>query len=201
MDAVFDFQWMNKNLFYGNYERTESYFSNSEYASSGMPQGAELALLEPFRDKLPPDLFTKPFALPVTDGSGNNREGLRRALDLLKEAGWTVKDRKLVNAAGQQMSFELLLDEPRFERIGLPYVQWLGRLGIDAHIRTVDPAQYQKRMDDLDFDMAVAQIPESELLGQRADRLLVLPQRQGARARRTWPACATRRWTRWWPPW
>ena len=165
MDAVFDFQWMNKNLFYGNYERTESYFSNSEYASSGVPQGAELALLEPFRDKLPPDLFTKPFVLPVTDGSGNNREGLRRALDLLKEAGWVVRDRKLVNAAGQQMGFELLLDEPQFERIGLPYVQWLGRLGIDAHIRTVDPAQYQKRMDDLDFDMAVAQIPESESLG------------------------------------
>ncbi len=165
MDEVFDFQWMNKNLFYGTYTRTESYFSESEYASSGLPQGAELALLEPFRAKLPPELFTTPFALPVTDGSGNNREGLRRALDLLKDAGWTVKDRKLVNAAGQQMSFEILLDEPAFERIGLPYSQWLGRLGIDAHIRTIDAAQYQKRMDDLDFDMAVAQVPESESLG------------------------------------
>ncbi len=165
MDAVFDFQWMNKNLFFGKYDRTESYFSNSEYASAGVPQGAELALLEPFRAKLPPELFTTPFALPVTDGSGNNRDGLRRALDLLKEAGWNVKDRKLVNAAGQPLSFEILLDEPAFERIGLPYVQWLGRLGIDARIRTVDPAQYQKRMDDLDFDMAVAQIPESESLG------------------------------------
>jgi microcin C transport system substrate-binding protein len=165
MDEVFDFQWMNKNLFYGLYTRTESYFSNSEYASSGVPQGAELALLEPFRDKLPPELFTTPFVLPVTDGSGNNREGLRRALDLLKQAGWTVKDRKLVNAAGQQMSFEILLSDAAFERIGLPYVQWLSRLGIDAHIRTVDPAQYQKRMDDLDFDMAVAQVPESESLG------------------------------------
>ncbi len=165
MDEVFDFQWMNKNLFYGTYTRTESYFSNSEYASSGVPQGAELALLEPFRAKLPAELFTTPFTLPVTDGSGNNRDGLRRALDLLKEAGWTVKDRKLVNAAGQQMSFEILLSEPAFERVGLPYTQWLGRLGIDAHIRTIDAAQYQKRMDDLDFDMAVAQIPESESLG------------------------------------
>ncbi len=165
MDEVFDFQWMNKNLFYGTYTRTESYFSNSEYASSGVPQGAELALLEPFRAKLPPELFTTPFTLPVTDGSGNNREGLRRALDLLKEAGWTVKDRKMVNAAGQQMSFEILLDEPAFERVGLPYAQWLGRLGIDARIRTIDAAQYQKRMDDLDFDMAVAQVPESESLG------------------------------------
>jgi microcin C transport system substrate-binding protein len=165
MDEVFDFQWMNKTLFYGLYSRTDSYFSNSEFASSGVPQGAELALLEPFRAKLPPELFAKPYTLPVTDGSGNNRDGLRRALDLLKEAGWTIKDRKLVNAAGQQMSFEILLDEPAFERIGLPYSQWLGRLGIDAHIRTIDAAQYQKRMDDLDFDMAVAQIPESESLG------------------------------------
>ena len=165
MDAVFDFEWMNKNLFYGNYERTGSYFSNSDYASSGVPQGAELALLEQYRAQLPSGLFTTPFTLPVTDGSGNNRDGLRRALDLLKEAGWTVKDRRLVNAAGQQMSFEILLNDPNFERVGLPYVQWLGRLGIDAHIRTVDPAQYQKRMDDLDFDMAVAQIPESDSLG------------------------------------
>ena len=101
----------------------------------------------------------------MTDGSGNNREGLRKALSLLQQAGWTVKDRKLVNAAGQQMSFELLLDEPAFERIGLPYTQWLARLGIDAHIRTIDAAQFQKRMDDLDFDMAVALIPESESLG------------------------------------
>ncbi len=165
LNQVFDFQWMNKNLFYGLYTRTDSYFSNSDFASSGVPQGAELALLEPFKDKLPPDLFTTPFKLPETDGSGNNREGLRRALELLKDAGWTVKDRKLVNAAGQQMSFEILLDEPAFERIGLPYSQWLSRLGIDAHIRTIDVAQFQKRMDDLDFDVAVAAIGESESLG------------------------------------
>ena len=165
MDEVFDFQWMNKNLFYGSYTRTESYFSSSEFASSGVPQGAELALLEPYRAQLPPELFTTPFALPVTDGSGNNRDGLRRALALLQQAGWTVHDRKLVNAAGQQMSFEILLDQPAFERVGLPYVQWLGRLGIDVRLRTVDPAQYEKRMDDLDFDMAVASIPETESLG------------------------------------
>ena len=164
-NQVFDFEWMNKNLFYGTYTRTDSYFSNSEFASSGLPQGDELKLLEPFRAKLPPELFTQPFKLPETDGSGNNREGLRRALDLFTQAGWTIKDRKLVNAAGQQMSVEILLDEPAFERIGLPYAQSLQRLGIDARIRTVDPAQFQKRMDDLDFDMAVALIPESESLG------------------------------------
>ena len=165
MNEVFDFQWMNKNLFYGLYTRTDSYFSNSDFAASGVPQGAELALLEPFRKTLPPELFSTPFSLPVTDGSGNNREGLRRALDLLKEAGWTVKDRKLVNAAGQQMSFEILLDEPAMERIGLPYVQWLQRLGIDARIRTVDAAQFQKRMDDLDFDMSAEIVPETDSLG------------------------------------
>ena len=165
MDEVFDFQWMNKNLFYGLYTRTDSYFSNSAFASSGIPQGPELALLEPFRKELPPELFTTPFTLPVTDGSGNNRDGLRHAFDLLKDAGWTIKDHKMVNAAGQQMSFEILLDDPAMERIGLPYAQWLGRLGIDAHIRTVDAAQYQKRMDDLDFDMSVAVVPESGSLG------------------------------------
>ena len=165
MDEVFDFQWMNKNLFYGLYTRTDSYFSNSDFAESGLPQGAELAFLEPFRAKLPPELFTTPFSLPVTDGSGNNREGLRRALDLLQQAGWTVKDRKMVNAAGQQMSFEILLDDPALERIGLPYAQWLGRLGIDAHIRTVDAAQFQKQMDDLDFDMSAEVVPESDSLG------------------------------------
>ena len=165
MDELFDFQWMNKNLFYGKYTRTESYFSNSEFASSGVPQGAELALLEPFRAELPAGLFNQPFTLPVTDGSGNNREGLRRALDLLQQAGWTVRDHRLVNAAGQPMSFEILLVEPAFERIALPYAQWLGRLGIDVHVRTVDAAQFQKRMDDLDFDMASVSVGESESLG------------------------------------
>ncbi len=97
-----------------------------------LPAATELALLEPFSDKLPPELFTEPFKLPVTDGSGNNREELRAALALLQEAGWTVKDRKLVDATGKPISFEILLDEPAFERVALPYVQWLARLGIDA---------------------------------------------------------------------
>ncbi len=121
VNQVFDFQWMNKNLFYDQYTRTESYYSNSDFASSGIPTGAELALLEPFRAKLPPALFTEPFKLPVTDGSGNNREGLTRALELFQQAGWKIKDRKLVDASGNQMHIELLLNEPAFERVGLPY--------------------------------------------------------------------------------
>src|SRR5262249_25486616 len=106
---AFDFEWANANLFYGFYTRTDSYFSNSDFASFGTPSPEEVALLEPSHAKLPPELFTEPFKLPATDGSGNNREGLRQALALLKEAGWTVKDRKLVNATGQPFRFEILL--------------------------------------------------------------------------------------------
>lgn len=162
MVQVFDFEWLNRNIFYGAYTRTSSYFSNSELASSGLPQGAELALLEPHRAALPPELFTQEYKLPVTDGSGNNREGLRRALALLKEAGWEVKERKLVNREGRQMSFELLLDSPTLERLALPYVQWVQRLGIDARVRTVDPAQYQRLTDAFDFDMTTNVVGQSE---------------------------------------
>jgi len=162
---VFDFQWANANLFYNAYTRTESYFSNSEFASEGLPSPAELALLDPYKAELPAEIFTEPFKLPVTDGSGNNRDGLRRALALLKEAGWSVKDRKLVDAAGKPFSFEILLDQPAFERVANPYVQWLSRLGIDARVRTVDPAQYEKLTDTFDFDMTVGLWGESESPG------------------------------------
>jgi microcin C transport system substrate-binding protein len=162
---VFDFEWENANLFFDAYTRTESYFSNSDLASSGVPQGAELALLEPFRDQLPATLFTEPFKLPVTDGRGNNRAQLTAALALLREAGWHVHDRKLVNAEGQPFQFEILLSQAAFERVALPYVQWLGRLGITARVRTVDPAQYQRQMDNYDYDMTVTVIPESESPG------------------------------------
>ena len=162
---AFDFEWANKNLFYGAYTRTKSYFSNSDLASSGIPEGKELALLDKYRDQLPPDLFTKPFELPVTDGTGDNRAELRGALALLEQAGWKVKDRKLVNAQGQPFSFEILLDQPAFERVSLPYVQWLARLGIEAHVRTVDPAQFQRLTDTYDFDMIVVTYGESESPG------------------------------------
>ena len=158
---VFDFEWANKNLFYSAYARTRSFYSNSDLESSGVPEGPELALLEGFREKLPPALFTQPFTLPVTDGSGNNREELRTGLDLFRQAGWIVKDRKLVDAEGRQMSFEIVLDQPSFERVALPYVETLKKLGIEARVRTVDPAQYQRLTDSFDFDMAVVAIGES----------------------------------------
>jgi microcin C transport system substrate-binding protein len=162
---AFDFEWANKNLFYGTYTRTLSYFSNSDLASSGVPQGDELKLLEPYRKELPPELFTQPFKLPVTDGSGNNHEQLRHALTLLERAGWSVKERKLVDKNGQQMSFTILLDDPSLERVSLPYARSLQKLGIDARVRTVDPAQYQHLTDDFDFDMIMMIYPESDTPG------------------------------------
>jgi microcin C transport system substrate-binding protein len=161
LNEVFDFEWMNRNLFYGSYARTASFFSNSELASSGLPMGDELAVLDRVRGRVPEQVFIEEFRLPVTDGSGNNREGARRALDLLRQAGWTVRDRRLVNAQGQPFEFEILLNGPSFERVALPYVQWLERLGMKPRVRTVDPAQYQVRMDSFDYDMTVDVIPQS----------------------------------------
>lgn len=152
---VFDFEWMNQNLFYGAYARTTSYFSNSDYAATGLPQGREREILERFRGRIPDAVFTEEYRLPVTDGSGNNRPGAQRALALLREAGWTVRDRRLTNAQGQRFEFEILLSSPTFERVALPYTQWLERIGVTARVRTVDPAQYQVRMDGFDYDMTV----------------------------------------------
>ena len=159
---AFDFEWSNKNLFYGAYQRTRSYFDNSELAATGAPQGKELAILEKFRGQIPDPVFTAEYDPPKYDGSGNIRDGLRAALKLLKEAGWTFKGEQLVNdQTGQPFEFEILLDNPQFERIVLPFVQNLKRMGITARVRTVDPAQYEKRMETFDFDMTVVLFPES----------------------------------------
>jgi microcin C transport system substrate-binding protein len=155
---VFDYEWMNTNLFYDAYTRTESYFSNSDFASRGLPEGRELEILNQYRGRVPAAVFTEEYRLPKTDGSGNNREGLRRALALLREAGWTVRDRRLVNAEGRRFEFEILLQGATFERVALPYVQWLERLGISARVRTVDPAQYQVRVDAFDYDITIDSI-------------------------------------------
>ena len=159
---AFDFEWSNKNLFYGLYSRTRSYFDNSELAATGVPEGEELKILEPFRGKVPDEVFTKEYDPPKYAGDGNIRDGLRAALKLLKEAGWTFKGEKLVNdETGQPFEFEILLDDPAYERIALPFAKNLERMGITAHVRTVDVAQYEKRMETFDFDMAVALFPQS----------------------------------------
>jgi microcin C transport system substrate-binding protein len=158
----FDFEWSNKNLFYDAYTRTRSYFDNSELAATGVPQGDELKILDKFRGQIPDRVFTTEYNPPKYDGSGNIRDGLRAALKLLKEAGWTFKGEKLVNdETGQPFEFEILLDNPQFERIVLPFTKNLERMGITARVRTVDPSQYQKRMDTFDYDMTVAVFPES----------------------------------------
>ena len=162
---VFDFEWMNKNLFYGVYSRETSYFGNTDNESKGVPGEAERALLDPFKADIPASVLTEPFVMPTTDGSGNNREGLRRALALLKEAGWTIKDRKLVDATGKQMAFTILLNDPTLERIALPYKEWIQRLGADVSIRTVDNAQFERLTDAFDFDMTTIIYPGSDLPG------------------------------------
>lgn len=162
---AFDFEWTNKNLFYSAYKRTVSYFSNTDLAATGLPSPEELRLLQPYKDSLPADLLTQAFTLPVTDGTGNNREQLVQALKLLREAGWQVKDRKLLDANGQPAAFTILLDDPSLERVTLPYVQNLRKLGFDVQVRTVDPAQFQHLTDDFDFDMTMMIYPGSDIPG------------------------------------
>ena len=159
---LFDFEWANKNLFYGAYARTESYFSNSELASSGLPSAEELKILDRYKGQIPDEVFTTAYQAPKTDGSGNIRDNMRRALQLLKQAGWSVKGEKLVDdKTGEPLAFEFLLDQPEFERIVLPFIQNLQRIGIAARLRTVDPAQYENRIKSFDYDMTVVLVPES----------------------------------------
>jgi microcin C transport system substrate-binding protein len=161
---AFDFEWSNKNLFYGQYTRTRSYFDNSELAARGLPSPEELAILTPFRGKIPEEVFTVEYNPPKTDGSGNIRENLRVAVRLLSEAGWEIdaKTRKLTNkSTGAAMDFEILLNDAVWERIALPFTKNLERLGVTARVRTIDSAQYRRRVDDFDFDVIVSGFPQS----------------------------------------
>jgi len=165
---AFDFEWTNKTLFYGAYTRNRSYFDNSELAATGLPTGAELALLEPHRSRLREEVFTQEYNPPSTDGSGKIRNNLRQAIDLLATAGWKIdpKTRLLTNSeSGETMGFEILLVQPAFERVTLPFVKNLERLGITATVRTVDTAQYQRRSDHFDFDMIVHRVLQSDSPG------------------------------------
>jgi microcin C transport system substrate-binding protein len=160
---AFDFEWSNINLFFGQYTRTASYFSNSELASSGLPSAEELAILEPLRGQIPDEVFTATYEPPATDGSGNIRANLRKGLDLLKAAGFEVRNGVAINAAtGKPLECEILLVAgDLFERITQPFVQNLERLGVKARIRNVDSAQYQVRNETFDFDMIVETFGQS----------------------------------------
>ena len=160
---LFDFEWTNKNLFYGAYTRSRSYFSNSELAATGAPSADELKLLEPFKGQIADEVLTKEYDPPKTDGSGDIRENLRMALKLLGEAGWSLKNGKMVGTNGEPLQFEFLLsqDQADFQRVVLPFAQNLKRIGIDMAVRSVDPAQYENRMQTFDYDMTVIVIGKS----------------------------------------
>ena len=161
LNWAFDFEWTNRALFYGLYERSTSIFENSDLAAKAPPTPAEIALLEPFRDRLPKETFERPYAPPRTDGSGNVRSELRNAGKLLAEAGWKLKGGRLVNANGEPFEIEFIIDSQGFERIILPYVKNLERLGIAANLRLLDSAQYVKRVQTFDFDVATARFSGS----------------------------------------
>lgn len=162
LNYAFDFEWTNKNLFYGAYKRTNSYFENSELAAKGLPSDAELALLTPYKDDLPEEVFTKEYRAPVTSGDGKIRKQLRVALKLLKEAGWGYKNKQLVHSAtGKPMEFEILLVSKDFERIVLPFIKNLEKLGVKVSPRLVDQSQYIERLRKFDFDMVISSYRQS----------------------------------------
>lgn len=161
LGMLFDFEWTNRALFYNAYERSESYYPNSEFAATGRPEGGEWLLLAPFREQLPAALFTQPFELPRTEGRGIPRDTLRDALGLLKQAGWKLTTDGLRDKAGRPLQFEILLVNPRLERILQPFTHNLARIGIQARLRTVDAAQYKQRLDHYDYDMILATLAQS----------------------------------------
>jgi microcin C transport system substrate-binding protein len=150
LGLAFDFEWSNKNLFFGLYDRTHSFFQNSDMMAAGPPSAEELKLLEPFRDRLPQEVFGKPYLPPVTDATGRNRENLRRAKELLNAAGFTDYQNP---GDGKVLDVEILTFSPSFERIINPYIQNLKKIGINASLRRVDPAQYVRRTETFDFDV------------------------------------------------
>lgn len=160
LGLLFDFEWTNRTLFNNAYIRASSYYPNSDFSATGKPEGGEWLLLAPHREQLPKDFFTQPFSMPTTGGNGIPRETIRKALSLFKAAGWTYSDQRLVNQRGEPMRFELLLVNSNLERIFQPYAESLARIGIEVNLRTIDPAQYKQRLDQYDFDMILATLPQ-----------------------------------------
>ena len=152
---MYDFEWQNKNLSYGFFTRTRSFFANCELEAKGLPSPEELKILEPLKGRIPAEVFTTEYVPPKTDGSGNNREQARKAIALLKEAGWEIKDGKMTDKTGKKLAFEIILRDSAFERMSLPVKQNLERIGIDMTVRTVDTSQYRRRTDSYDFDMVI----------------------------------------------
>ncbi len=155
LGLAFDFEWTNKSLFYDQYMRSSSFFSNSHLAATDLPEGLELSYLEDFRSSLSPDVFNTPLKAPDTKGKGGIRKNLRKAKKLLADAGWTVQNGILKNSDGKSFNFEILLVSPSFERVMAPYVANLKKLGVTVDYRTIDPALYTDRVQNFDYDMIV----------------------------------------------
>jgi microcin C transport system substrate-binding protein len=155
LNDAFDFEWTNKTIMYGAYLRTVSVFQNSDMMAQGVPSAEEIALLEPYRARLPAEVFGAPYTPPVSDGSGQDRTLLRQAARLLTDAGFVIKDGKRILPSGEPITIEFLIDEPSFEPHHMPFIKNLGLLGIDATLRIVDPVQYRARRDGFDFDITI----------------------------------------------
>ena len=165
LTLAWDFEWVNKNLAYSAYYRPSSYFDNSVFAAEGTPAPAELKLLEPLRSELPKEVFGPAWKPPVSDGTGFDRKNLREAAKLLKEAGWTIKGGKLVNASGEPFTISFMMQDPTYERMAGPWVQSLQRLGITLTMQAVDSAQYVRRLREFDYDVIYAGWPQSNSPG------------------------------------
>ncbi|MBE7635439.1 ABC transporter substrate-binding protein [Sneathiella sp. P13V-1] len=184
MIYAFDFEWLNKNIFYDQYTRTDSFFYNSVMAAKGEPTGKELEILEEYRGRIPDRVFGPAYKPPVSDGSGRDRKPLRAARKILKDAGWEVKDKKLIDpATGQPLEIEFLLYDPNSLRITGPFIKNLERLGITATTRVVDAAQYTQRVRDFDFDIITSGFGQSASPGneQREFWSSAAANRQGSR--------------------
>jgi microcin C transport system substrate-binding protein len=165
-NLAFNFEWANKNLFYDEYQRVNSYFDNSELKASGLPQGRELEILNEVRDQVPPEVFTTEWNNPVNVAPDDDgRKNLALAAKLIKEAGYTLKQGVLTNAAGVQLTAEFLNRQPDFERIIIPYMGQLQKLGIKTSLRTVDTSQFEVRARKFDYDIVVATFRQSESPG------------------------------------
>jgi len=165
LGLAFDFEWTNKTLFFSQYNRSSSYFSNSNYAAKGLPEANELQLLEPFRHQLPAEVFTQPLKPPSTDPPASLRGNMQEAKSLLEQAGWTVDKGVLVNGKGERFRFEILLADASFERVIAPYAANLNKLGVEVTYRTIDPALYADRIKNFDFDMVVTTFGQSQSPG------------------------------------
>lgn len=153
LNLCFDFEWVNENLFFNAYARVASFVEGSVYKANGLPTSAELELLEPYRDQLPESVFGEAYVSPNSDGSGRDRTQLRKASNLLSEAGWQRRDGGLFDSSGQQLTLEIMVRSPVFERVYGKYVESLRAVGVEANIRVVDPAQFQARSSTYDYDM------------------------------------------------